>query len=87
MTISSVQYWLIDMIKYIRYLVCILSHKVFNMENKIEPNMKTPISVTLDKDLVKWIDEQVLKGRYRNRSHFVEVCLQDLRQYQRKSEA
>jgi Arc/MetJ-type ribon-helix-helix transcriptional regulator len=50
------------------------------METIIKTNMKRPISVTLDRDLIDWIDDQVLKGRYRNRSHFVEVVLQDRRE-------
>jgi Arc/MetJ-type ribon-helix-helix transcriptional regulator len=38
-------------------------------------NMKSKISVTVDKKIVDWIDEQVKTQRFRNRSHAVEVAL------------
>lgn len=41
-----------------------------NMEN-----MKAKISVTVDRKIVEWIDEQVKTQRFRNRSHAVELAL------------
>lgn len=38
-------------------------------------NMKSKISVTVDKKIVDWIDAQVKTQRFRNRSHAVEVAL------------
>jgi Arc/MetJ-type ribon-helix-helix transcriptional regulator len=37
--------------------------------------MKSKISVTVDKQIVDWIDKQVQTQRFRNRSHAVEVAL------------
>lgn len=45
--------------------------------------MKTPISVTIETELVKWIDEQVKTMKYRNRSHLVEVALTEFRRGKR----
>lgn len=41
--------------------------------------MKQSISVTIDKELVDWIDEQVRTQKYRNRSHLVELSLLNFR--------
>lgn len=38
-------------------------------------NMKAKMSVTVEKNLVAWIDSQVKSQRFRNRSHAVEVAL------------
>jgi len=37
--------------------------------------MKAKMSVTVDKKLVAWIDQQVETQRFRNRSHAVELAL------------
>jgi metal-responsive CopG/Arc/MetJ family transcriptional regulator len=37
--------------------------------------MKEKMSVTVEKNLVEWIDSQVKTQRFRNRSHGVEVAL------------
>ena len=37
--------------------------------------MKAKMSVTVEKNLVAWIDRQVQTQRFRNRSHAVEVAL------------
>jgi len=37
--------------------------------------MKSKISVTVDRKIVDWIDEQVKTQRFRNRSHAVELAL------------
>ena len=33
---------------------------------------KTQVSITLDKDTLKWLDEQVKQKAYANRSHAIE---------------
>jgi Arc/MetJ-type ribon-helix-helix transcriptional regulator len=38
-------------------------------------SMKSKISVTVDKDIVEWLDQNVKTQRFRNRSHGVEVAL------------
>ena len=49
--------------------------------------MKQSISVTVEKEIVEWIDKQVKTQRFRNRSHLVEVALMRFRERQRKKEA
>ena len=46
--------------------------------------MKQSISVTIDKELVDWIDKQVGTKKYRNRSHLVELALTNFRENQKK---
>lgn len=42
--------------------------------------MKHPISATIEADLIKWIDRQLTdKTRYRNKSHLIEVALEELK--------
>tara|TARA_Y100000310_G_scaffold147251_1_gene146514 strand:+ start:159 stop:296 length:138 start_codon:yes stop_codon:yes gene_type:complete len=42
--------------------------------------MKKPISATLDEELVKWLDRKISdKKRFRNRSHLIEVALEEMR--------
>jgi len=48
--------------------------------------MKTTLSVTIEEDLKKWIEEQVKTGKYRNISHFVEDVLTEYRRKQEKKE-
>jgi Arc/MetJ-type ribon-helix-helix transcriptional regulator len=43
-------------------------------------SMKQSISVTVEKNLVDWIDKQVETQRYRNRSHLVELALLKFRE-------
>lgn len=47
-----------------------IKEMIINMEN-----MKAKISVTVDRKIVEWIDEQVKTQRFRNRSHAVELAL------------
>lgn len=47
-------------------------------------NMKQSISVTVEKDIVEWIDEQVKTQKFRNRSHLVEVALMRFREAMKK---
>jgi len=39
--------------------------------------MKTPISATIEKDLIRWLDELVQNNSiYRNKSHVIEMAIQ-----------
>ncbi len=42
-------------------------------------DMKENISVSLEKAIIAWADEQVTGGRYRNRSHVIEYALNELK--------
>lgn len=42
-------------------------------------DMKENISVSLEKDSIKWVDEQAATGKYRNRSHVIEFAIQELK--------
>jgi Arc/MetJ-type ribon-helix-helix transcriptional regulator len=46
--------------------------------------MKQSISVTVEKDLVEWIDRQVETQKYRNRSHLVELALRRFKENEKK---
>lgn len=43
--------------------------------------MKKPISATIDKELIDWIDRELEKNRhrYRNKSHLIETAIEMLR--------
>ena len=43
-------------------------------------SMKSKISVTVDKDIVEWLDQNVKTQRFRNRSHGVELALMKMMQ-------
>lgn len=47
-------------------------------------SMKQSISVTVEKELVEWIDRQVETQRFRNRSHLVELALLRFRENEKK---
>jgi len=47
-------------------------------------SMKQSISVTVEKELVDWIDQQVKTQKFRNRSHLVEVALIKFRETEKK---
>ena len=41
---------------------------------------KKPISATIDKELIDWINSEVQdKKRYRNKSHLIEIALELLK--------
>ncbi|MBS3101968.1 hypothetical protein J4458_00805 [Candidatus Woesearchaeota archaeon] len=42
--------------------------------------MKKPISATIDEELIKWIEKEI-KGKksYRNKSHLIEIALDNLK--------
>ena len=42
--------------------------------------MKKPISATIDEELIIWIKEELEdKRKYRNKSHLIEVALENLK--------
>ncbi|HLD43751.1 MAG TPA: ribbon-helix-helix protein, CopG family [Candidatus Nanoarchaeia archaeon] len=41
--------------------------------------MKKPISATIEEDLIRWIERETKGQRYRNKSHLIEVALEQLR--------
>jgi Arc/MetJ-type ribon-helix-helix transcriptional regulator len=47
--------------------------------------MKAKISVTIDQEIVDWIDEEVKTQRFRNRSHAVELALMKFLQAEKKN--
>jgi len=41
---------------------------------------KSPISATIDEDLIRWINEQLKdSAKYRNKSHLIEIALNKLK--------
>ena len=48
-------------------------------------SMKKSISVTVEEDLIKWIDEQVKTQRFRNRSHLVELALMKFKETEKEA--
>jgi Arc/MetJ-type ribon-helix-helix transcriptional regulator len=42
--------------------------------------MKQTISATIDSDLSKWIDQQILNRKYRNKSHLIELALLEFKE-------
>ena len=47
--------------------------------------MKKPISATIDKDLIDWIEKEVSdKNRYRNKSHLIEFAIENLKKEVKK---
>jgi len=45
---------------------------------------KTPISVTVEKKYIEWVDKQIESLRFRNRSHAVEYALAKLIEFDKK---
>jgi Arc/MetJ-type ribon-helix-helix transcriptional regulator len=50
----------------------------------MESMPKIPISVTVEKRYVDWIDKQIESLRFRNRSHAVEYAIAKLLENQKK---
>jgi len=49
--------------------------------------MKKPISATIDKELIKWIEKAVHdKKKYRNKSHLIEIALELLKKEEEKKD-
>jgi len=40
---------------------------------------KVKLSITIDKDLVKWLDSQIQKKKFANRSHGIEYAVANLK--------
>lgn len=42
--------------------------------------MKKPISATIEEELIKWIDKETEdRHKYRNKSHLIEIALEQLK--------
>ena len=41
--------------------------------------MKKAISATIEDDLIKWMNKKLLDKKFRNKSHLIEVALDELR--------
>ncbi len=46
--------------------------------------MKKPISATIDEEIISWIEDEVDGRKYRNRSHLIEIALENLKKGGRK---
>lgn len=46
--------------------------------------MKKNISITLEETLLAWIDKQLEKARFRNRSHLIEYALVQFKESEEK---
>ena len=47
--------------------------------------MKVPISATIEKDIADWIDKEMQnKEKYRNKSHLIEIALNQLKKEARR---
>jgi len=48
---------------------------------------KKPISATIEKELIDWIDSEIKTTRkYRNKSHLIEIALELLKEQESKKE-
>ena len=50
------------------------------MTEEVVEMARIPVSVTLPKDLVEWLDKQVEDRQYHNRSHAVEMAVLKLKE-------
>lgn len=41
--------------------------------------MKKPISATIDEEIISWIETEVDGRKYRNKSHLIEIALENLK--------
>ncbi|MGI0068971.1 MAG: ribbon-helix-helix domain-containing protein [Nitrosopumilaceae archaeon] len=41
--------------------------------------VKTKISITIDEELIKWLDSQIKKKKFANRSHGFEYAVSELK--------
>ncbi|HET6458959.1 MAG TPA: ribbon-helix-helix domain-containing protein [Nitrosopumilaceae archaeon] len=42
---------------------------------------KTKISITVDEDLIKWLDSQIKKKKFASRSHGFEYAVSELKEH------
>jgi len=57
---------------------------IWEGENRMVEMPKIRVYVTIREDLVKWIDEQVQKLRFANRSHAIEYAIAKLIETEKK---
>ncbi len=41
--------------------------------------MKKPISATIDEEIISWIESEVDGRKYRNKSHLIEMALENFK--------
>ena len=57
-----------------------MSHQVLSPEKEPIRELKKRLSITIEEDLIKWMDNEVKKVEYRNRSHLIEVAVSRLKE-------
>lgn len=46
---------------------------------------KSAISATIEEDLIKWMDKEIRNSRkYRNKSHLIEIAIENLKEESKK---
>lgn len=50
-------------------------------------NMKRTISATIDSNLATWIDKESANSKYRNKSHLIEIALEEYKKKVEKHES
>ena len=45
---------------------------------------KRKLSITVDSELIKWIDEEIKKKRFSSRSHAFEFCVNHVKEKEKK---
>jgi len=63
-----------------------MTKKEMNINVSEEKMTKIRIYATLREDLVKWIDKEITKLRFANRSHALEYAIQQLIEREQKAE-
>ncbi len=54
---------------------------------KQRDTLKKPISATIDKELIVWVDKEIeTKRKFRNRSHLIEYAIDLLKKEEKKEE-
>jgi len=61
-----------------------IKHSYMKVKNEMVEMPKIRVYVTIREDLVKWIDEQVQKLRFANRSHAIEYAIAKLIESEKK---
>lgn len=48
------------------------------------PKRKPKLTITVDSELIKWIDEEIRKKRFSSRSHAFEFCVHRVKEKEKK---
>ena len=57
-----------------------MSHQVLSPEDEPIRELKKKLSITIESDLIEWMNKEVKKVEYRNRSHLIEVAVSRLKE-------